>query len=62
MNDEYVHFDDVKEITKLSEPTINKYIKEKGFPKPTKIGSRNWWYRKDVANWIVEQMKAGMKE
>lgn len=62
MNSEYMHIDGVKEVCKLSEPTVNKYIKERDFPKPVRIGSRNWWYKKDVFDWLNEQMKAGMKE
>jgi len=59
MTGEVVFKTDVMQMTGLSRPTITKYIKEKGFPKPSTIGYKSAWYKKDVQAWIDEQMSKG---
>ena len=49
----------IKEVSTLigfKRPTIYKYIKEKGFPKPIKLGSRaSRWSYNQVMEWIEKQ-------
>jgi len=61
--DKIVFTEDVVKITHLARETISRFIKEGKFPKPrTKIGGKNVWWRKDIDNWIDEQMQEGAKE
>ncbi len=52
---------DIKEVSSLiglKRATVYKYIKDKGFPKPIKLGSRaSRWSYNQVMEWI-EQQKA----
>jgi predicted DNA-binding transcriptional regulator AlpA len=61
MSDNVLFLDEVKEMTRLSEPTINKYIKERGFPVASKVGPRNAWWKSEVKNWIESQMNGAKK-
>lgn len=61
MSDKVLFLDEVKEMTRLSEPTINKYIKERGFPAASKVGPRNAWWQSEIKNWIESQMNGAKK-
>ena len=61
MSDNVLFMDEVKVLTRLSEPTINKYVKERGFPKPSKVGPRNAWWKSDIESWIESQMNGTKK-
>ena len=43
---------DVEKKTSLSSSSIYKFIKEKGFPHPTKFGTRSLWNEEAIDTWI----------
>lgn len=59
MTDKLLLTADVEKLTTLTRQTIHKYIIEKSFPKPSKIGNKNAWYESDVIKWIDKQMGKG---
>lgn len=59
MTDKILFIDDIQKLTRLSRPTIDKYIKLHTFPKPSKVGPRLAWYESDINNWLSEQMRQG---
>lgn len=61
MSESVLFLDDIKRMTRLSEPTITKYIKAGKFPKPSKIGPRNAWWKTEVLAWIESQMNGAKK-
>lgn len=58
--DTIIYMADVEKLTHLSRPTIDKYIKEKNFPKPSRIGPKKAWYKSTVINWLNVQMEKGI--
>lgn len=62
MGDKLLKLPEVCELVGLKRPTIYKYIKTEGFPKPIKIGSRaSRWSYAQIMEWI-EKQKNGRKE
>lgn len=60
MSDNILWMGDVEELTHLSRPTIDKYIKERNFPPPSKaIGGKKTWYESEVRQWLDDQMEQG---
>lgn len=59
MTDTILWMGDVEKLTHLTWPTIHKYIREKNFPPPSKIGNKKAWYKSDVTNWLDKQMEQG---
>lgn len=59
MTDKLLWMGDVEKLTHLTWPTINKYIKEKNFPPPSRIGNKKAWYESAVSKWLDEQMDQG---
>ncbi len=49
---------EVEIATRLSKQTILRFVREKKFPKPSKIGNKNAWYESTILDWIEEQMKS----
>lgn len=49
-------FTDITERTRLTRPTIQKYIDNGTFPKPFKIGIRWAWKEETIDQWIEEQI------
>lgn len=61
MTDNILWMSDVEKLTNLTWPTINKYIKEKNFPPPSKIGNKKAWYESTIVAWLDDQMVKGQK-
>ena len=59
MTGKILFMEEVEKLTRLSRPTIDKYIKENGFPKPSWIGPRKAWYESTVNAWLDDQMVQG---
>ncbi len=52
---------DAQRLTTLSRPTLYRYIAEKGFPKPRKIGTRSVWITAEILEWMAENLKEATK-
>jgi len=59
MTNKILFIDDVEKITRLSRPTIHKYILTKDFPEPFFIGPRKVWYESELDAWINKQKDQG---
>lgn len=56
---------EVSQMTRLSKPTIYKYIKDEGhdFPKQVRLGpNRVCWVKAEVERWVRQQMKKRQSE
>jgi predicted DNA-binding transcriptional regulator AlpA len=51
---EILKINDVVNITKLSESTLYRLIKNNQFPKGTSVGRSKLWLAEDVNNWVLE--------
>lgn len=49
---------DAQRITTLSRPTLYRFMHERGFPKPKKIGRRSVWITAEVLKWMEENLEA----
>lgn len=48
---------DVQRLTTLSRPTVYRYMAEKNFPRPKKLGSRSVWDTAAVIQWMEENLQ-----
>lgn len=49
---EFLTIGEVREITRLSIPTIYRSITANRFPAPVKFGAKSLWIRREVRDWI----------
>ncbi|MGK9450780.1 helix-turn-helix transcriptional regulator [Acidithiobacillus caldus] len=52
---------DVQRLTTLSRPTIYRYIAERGFPRPKKLGARSVWITSEVLDWMEKNLVEATK-
>lgn len=50
---------DAQRLTTLSRPTLYRYMAERGFPKPKKIGSRSVWVTAEILDWMKANLTEG---
>ena len=42
----------------VSDMTIWRWMRQRDFPRPTKIASRNYWSEREIAEWWQRQAEA----
>lgn len=42
----------------ISDTTLKRLMKEEGFPKPATIGHKTVWVENEVAEWLVQRIRA----
>lgn len=58
-DEEYLSVKRISERLDVSESTIWRWVSEKSFPKPMRVGKRfTRWRLSDVQHWEEEQLKA----
>lgn len=54
---ELLNFDDILGIVKITRNQIYKLMKEKKFPKNIKIGSRSFWIKTEIEEYLEDAKK-----
>ena len=52
---------DVLEMLQVSRATLYKFVSERGFPQPLKLGRSNRWLAIEVAAWLEGQPRASIR-
>lgn len=50
-----VDYKQLREIVRISRTQVRRWMKERGFPHPVKIGFRVFWRYDEVIEWIKRQ-------
>lgn len=53
--DRLLKIGEVREFLSIAEPTIWRWIAEKTFPAPLKLGRASRWRQSTIENWLEEQ-------
>ena len=52
---------DVLEMLQVSRATLYKFVGERGFPQPVKLGRSNRWLTIEVRAWLEGQPRASIR-
>ncbi len=48
---------DAQRLTTLSRPTLYRYMAERAFPRPKKIGARSVWVTAEILDWMQKNLE-----
>ena len=55
--EEMLQMEDLMKSFKVARTTIYEWMRKEDFPKPCKIGHKNFWKRSDIEEYIESQRK-----